>query len=256
MRRRRSPGSNRARGSGALPALRPQRRDAALDRGQFQLLALRVVGEARERDAGRVRGRGDGGSRALRLGLQIVEFEQQPDGFVFARLQIALGRGDLVLRGLVLARVAHGHQLLPVLRQPLLQRGHVAVAGPALRLPFVDGPRQRLQFRLGLRDRRLDLPPPLVGGVEVGTQRCRLTFEVLQVPQLLQARVHRGTLPLSGIGYRVSGPGFRVRGAGFGPRAGRGARRGVRPHRRCGRRGAAPGWHGRQWVRAERRGFP
>ena len=86
---------------------------------------------------------------ARRLGLRrkIVQLEQQRDGLVLARLELAFDRGDLVLDGLVLAAVGDGHQLLLELGQPLLGRRDVTVARAALCLPVLDGGVERVECR-------------------------------------------------------------------------------------------------------------
>jgi hypothetical protein len=66
----------------------------------------------------------------------------------------------------------------------------------------------RVERQSGLDDWRLDLATSLVHGVDVGAQGCRLPFEFLQVVELLEAGMHKGTVSPR-HGSRVSGTGYR-----------------------------------------------
>ncbi len=173
---------------------RPQGGNAALYRRQFEPVSLGLVGQAGHGDTRGVFPLCQEASGVLGLRRQFVEFEQERDRLVLAGLEFAFDRGDFVLHGLVLAAVGHRHQLLPELREPLLGGGDVAVTGAALRLPLVDGLEEGLEVPSGLEDRRLDGEASLVDGVDTGAQGGRLPFEVLQVVELLEAGVHRGTV--------------------------------------------------------------
>ena len=53
---------------------------------------------------------------------------------------------------------------------------------------------ERVECRASLQNGRLDLAPPLVHGVDVGAQGCRLAFEFLQAMELFKAGVHTATV--------------------------------------------------------------